>query len=190
MANFFEQLNEFLIRQVNMKISQKQKQQLQNPNEYFSFRSNLEENTVLSTNWRLNFDNHPIELPTQKDVEIAKTLSDDDLMRNIVILNHALASYIDHFEEGKPKTQILHAHYRLLKNEVAHRPSLDFFPSEDGYQEYLSERVDRLATAKQLEMARQLGNICIFCGSKNVRSYNSEKWKCHDCGKQFRKRLG
>jgi len=186
---FFEDLNEFLIRQVNNKISQKQKAELQNLSEYASFRANLEENLVLSTNWRLIFDVQPIELPTQKDAETVKTLSDDDLMRNIVILNHALASHIDHFEEGKPKTQILHAYYRLLKNEIAHR-NLDFYTAiGDGYQEYLEDRTDRLATAKELESARQTGSVCIFCGSKNVRSYNSEKWKCYDCGKQFRKRL-
>jgi hypothetical protein len=188
-TNFFEELNLFLIRAVNQKISQKQKLQLQNLTEYSSFRVNLEENIVLSTNWRSVLDNQPLELPTQEDIERIKTLSNDDLMRDIVILNHALSDCIDNFEESKPKTQIIHAYYRLLKQEVAHRPSLDFYPKEDGYQEYLEDRTDRLATSQQLERARETGEVCIFCGSTNVRSYNSEKWKCYTCGKQFRKRL-
>ena len=187
--NFFEQLNEFLIRQINSKISQKQKGELRDVHEYGNFRSNIEENLVLSTNWCLIFDNQFIEFPTQNDAATVKNLSDDDLMRNIVILNHALCRYIDHFEESKDKTKIIHAYYRLLKQEVTHRPSLDFYTAQgDGFKEYLENRAERLATVKQLEMTREQGNICPNCKSTTDIKSNGNMWHCSNCGYNWRKR--
>lgn len=40
---------------------------------------------------------------------------------------------------------------------------------------------------KLWEKARIEGSICPHCQSENVRSYNSKEWKCHTCGKRFRK---
>jgi hypothetical protein len=187
LSNFFENLNEFLVRNVNAKISAKQKDSLQNIHEYGIFRANLEENLVLDVDFRPWIERLNLTAPTQSDYEMVVNLSDDDLMRDVVVLNHALSRYIDSFSETSRTCQTLHSFYKLLKLEVMRRPTLKFFPSGDGFSEYLEKRVERIAENSELIDARRCGNICIFCQSKNVKSYSSTEWKCKDCKRRFRK---
>ena len=175
---FFENLSDFLMYSVNQRISDKQKEKLPLEKLYFAHRAKTEETVILGTYWSSFFDectwlNEPVEDP--------KTLTDSDLVTFQLVIIQALKSYIDLNREQEPNVQRLHEIYLKLKSELETRKLHD--PSRDGFQAYIEARTER----DQFDTARQLGNICIHCGSKNVTS-NGSMWSCGDCGKSFRKR--
>jgi hypothetical protein len=186
---FFGNLNEFLTERINAVISEKQKHSLQILREYAQFRAKVEENVIENlVDWRAYFETVDyLGFPSETDIKLASLLSDSDIMTFTVILNHALKGYIDNYMENSENCQILYGYYQLLKEETQRRPSLGFYPKEDGFKDYLSTRAWRHEENRKLEDARLKGNYCIFCGSENVRSYNKQEWKCYDCGKRFRK---
>jgi hypothetical protein len=186
---FFGCLGEFLNERVNALISDKQKDNLDLLSEYAEFRAKTEENVIRNlVNWRAFFETCDfMAYPSDSDVKMACLLSDSDVMTFTVILNLALRSYIDNYEENSEKCQLLYGFYRILKEETQRRPSLSFYQQEDGFKDFLVTRIWRHEEQRKLEDARLSGSMCIFCGSENVRSYNKQEWKCKDCGKRFRK---
>ena len=189
---FFGNLNEYLIERVNALISDKQKLSLMNPREYFAHRALMEQNVIQNVvHWQNYFETCGyLTYPTVQDRDViadCNNVSDSDLMTFTVILNHALKGYIDSYAENTANCFMLHEFYKLLKEETAKRPSLSFYPSGDGFTDYLESRIERHEQERKLEDARHSGLICIYCGSTNVKSYDSQKWHCKDCKRFFRK---
>jgi hypothetical protein len=185
---FFGDLNEYLNERVNALISDKQKGNLQILREYAVHRATVEQNVILNlVDWRSYFETANLDNPKEIDVKLVALMSDSDVLTFTVVLNRALKQCIDSYEENSEHCQILYSYYKILKVETANRPSLAFYPSEDGFKDCLETRIWRHKEERKLSEARELGNYCVHCGSNNVRSYNKQEWKCYDCGKRFRK---
>jgi len=189
---FFGKLNEYLIQQVNAQISAKQKETLKNLKRYSAHRTTVEQNVILNlVSWELYFDSCDyLTYPTEQDravVSDSNNMNDSDIMTFTVILNHALKQYIDGNQEQEPNCLMLYEFYKLLKTETSRRPSLSFYPSGDGFADCLESRTERLKTVKQLETARELGNICPNCQSTTDIKSNGNMWKCLSCGYNWRK---
>jgi hypothetical protein len=190
---FFGKLNEFLIQQVNAQISAKTKENLTHLRDYSAHRTKVKEQVILNlVNWQFYFETCDyLSYPTKEDTETvmdSNNISDSDIMTFTVVLNHALKQYIDNFQEQEPNCLMLYEYYKLLKTETSRRPSLNFYPSSDGFADCLESRAERLETVKQLETARELGNICPNCQSTTEVRSNGNMWKCLSCGFNWRKR--
>jgi hypothetical protein len=190
--SFFSQLNDYLMERVNAIISEKQKGNLSNQREYFQYRAKIEQSVIQNlVEWRSYFETCGyLAFPTQEDKLVladSNNVSDSDIMTFNVILGFALRKYIDNYMENSENCQKLYSYYKLLKEETGKRETLAFYPHEDGFVDYLENRIWRHEEQRKAESARQLGNYCIHCGSENVASYNKKEWKCKSCGKRFRK---
>lgn len=186
---FFGDLNLYLIQQNETKISDKQKDGLQTKEELSYFWTHQRDNIILSgVTWRNYFGNLAyLDYPTELDVKVlhdSNNVSDFDLRTFAVCLGLALRSYVDNYQENHKTAKIIKAYYELVKNEMEFR-SMEY--PKNAYEDYLGSRMERHEQERKLEDARKLGNICINCGSTNVKSYDSQKWRCVDCGRFFRK---
>lgn len=181
---FWQLLTDFLLK-ANRNITMKAREQrLSKVEDYLRVLEAVQQDMILNTTYISFFDSMPFDFPSLEDVHEVKTLENSDILQFIVILNHALSQYIDTEKENLEPCQKLYAYYKLLKKEAINRnPN---YPKEDGFLDYLNSRNERLEQKAKLEKARVEGNICIHCGSENVKSYGN-MWKCFDCKRKFRK---
>jgi len=181
---FWQLLRDYLLK-ANRNISMKAREtRFSSQIAYFSQLEKEVESTVLNSDYIAYFDSVSFDYPSLEDTRELETLETSDILQFIVMLNHALAQYIDAFRENEDTTQKLYAFYELLKKEACSR--IPSYPKEDGYTDYLNSRNERLEQKQKLEKARVEGNICVHCGSSDVRSHG-DKWKCFECGRKFRK---
>lgn len=173
-TNLAFKLKESLELEVNGKLSFKAKERL-NERQYFMHREELE-NQVIQSEFSYAFFN---EEATLSEVEQLNP-SLFDLKTLMLIIISALRMYIDNEQENSPKAVLLHKLYLQLKQQLSAEIP---FPEGDGFIDYLASKTERT----ELEYAREKGNICIQCGSRNIHSKGKE-WQCKSCGKRFRKR--
>jgi len=186
---FFGEIALYLLGQVNAKISDKMKLEYPTLHAYAHKRCEIETDLIKNgINWHSFFETCEfMRKPTKEDKDFIKTLSNQDLLDMLIIMNLALRGYVDSYEEKSENCQILHEFYLLLKEEIALRPNLSFMPLGDGFVDYLESREDRKKLRDKKQNARKKGNLCIFCEGSNLRS-NGNNWQCLDCGKYFRKK--
>lgn len=172
---FLFKLKAYLTQSVNSRISAKMRDRYVHERSYFELRNKIENDIILSTNWFSYFENDVSYEELNKPLENffpLKTL--------MMIVIEALKQYVDNGEELNPKCLLLRNIYLNLKETLSSEIP---FEDGDGFADYLKGKQHRI----DLESARISGELCPFCESTNVKSYDFNKWQCHNCGKFFRK---
>jgi hypothetical protein len=177
---FLFKLKAYLTQSVNSQISYKMKDRHNNERTYFQLREKVEEDVIKNENWYSYFKDN-VSVQELKDV-IKNPIVDFDPRTLMLITIEACKRYIDVSEEEDVKCALLHELYLKLKLSLS---SVIPFPepTEDGFIQYLKTKQYRI----DLEDCRITGNLCLFCSSTDVKSYDSQKWLCHSCGHLFRK---
>ena len=183
---FFEQLENFIGTMLNKKLSL-----VSRPDSsilYFEKRENARSQFIVSYGWS-NFwlSCEWLEF-SQEDLGIIPNLKDYELVDYMIVLSASLHQFVDRELQDSEQAQTLHQIYKALKSEIEKRPQLNELHNKpDSFLDYIENKDFIKQHEEQLSKARVTGSICIHCGSINVRSYNSQEWKCHSCGKRFRK---
>ncbi len=172
--NLAYRLKDRLLQQVNEKLSMKLKERL-STREFFMRCDDLE-NQIIQSGFPFVFFQDEASL---KEIE-AINLGVIDSKTLMLCVISALKEYIDNGLETDPKAVLLHGLYLQLRNEL--KAILPFQSDcEDGFIEYLASKSERV----ELENARQTGNVCLVCGSREIHSKGKE-WICEN-GHRFRK---
>jgi hypothetical protein len=172
--NWLFELREFLTKSVNSRISYKMKERYNNERMICELRNKIEDDVILSTNWFSYFEND-VSLE-----ELNKPLENFPLKTLMIIIIEGLKQYVDNGSELNSKCLLLRNIYLNLKETLSSQIP---FEDGDGFADYLKTKQHRI----DLEDARISGELCPFCESTNVKSYDFNKWQCHNCGKFFRK---
>jgi len=126
-------------------------------------------------------------MPLPEDYETLKHLGNYSLSNIHEVLCRSLKQLSDNNQEYEETANILHEYYKLTKAEINNRESMPTLPAKDAFLDYIANKKEHSRLRNLLKRARKSGTICIHCHSENVKSYNKNEWKCHDCGKRFRK---
>jgi len=124
--------------------------------------------------------------PTTEDKEMVTNLNTWEIPDYYVVISQSLKQFVDANMEDSEQCRKLHEYYKLLKTEFNCRET-NVLPQKDAFLDYIEHKQDYQKQENLMEDARKYGNICPYCESENVRSYNQQEWKCYSCGKRFRK---
>jgi len=174
----FFNLEEHLRTQTNEQITDKMKGRHTHLESYFALREEKTERAIFKTDWRTWFEKNAT-LQELEDLAKNPSMCPFDHKTLMLIVIEGLKSYADNLDEKNPKCSALHEIYLKLKSALSIQIP---FPEGDGFEDYLNQKPQREAQ----ETARFSGEICIFCGSRNVRSCG-DMWKCYSCLRKFRK---
>jgi len=156
--------------------------------EIASKRDEVRAKIIEKTNWSSFWQFHKDMLtnPTQNELEHLKQMSNHELIDFFKLVCLSLKQLINNNLENDTITQTLHGYYKMIKKEINSRDMCKL-PKTDAFLEYIQHKQHYKEDLEKMERARELGSMCIFCESTEVRSFNKEQWKCYGCGKRFRK---
>ncbi|MFC1488193.1 hypothetical protein ACFLRN_10970, partial [Thermoproteota archaeon] len=146
------------------------------------------EEVIKTNSWFKFWENCEwLESPTQEDIQYIPFLSDCKLSNAYGIILHSLKKLSENDLETTREAKILHKFYLLLKSAINSRPTMFRAPEVDAFLDYSKNKKEYREQKNREERARKTGEMCVFCGSEKVRSYNRIEWKCYQCNKRFRK---
>jgi hypothetical protein len=185
---FYENLNKAILHEYRSRLPNLESGYRKNSQRWFSHCEKILEETIQDDEFWLNYwlSCSWLKEPTEADAQEVKTLNDDDIIHACVCLATSLKGILFEDYENSAMANNLHELWKLAEKESNKRGFGVYF---DPYETELSRKKKGVIIneAKLWEKARSEGSICPHCQSKNVRSYNKQEWKCHDCGKRFRK---
>ena len=186
-TRFFKEVSGILSELAQSKISQKSKEYY-NAKRYFSKLEDAIEDVIKNNTWFKFWENCEwLEFPTQEDREYLAYVGDYKLANIYGVILHSLKQLSENDQEKSRESQILHKFYLLLKGAINSRPTMFRLPQVDAFLDYNKNKKEYREQKNREEGARKTGEMCVFCGSENVRSYNRIEWKCYSCNKRFRK---
>lgn len=185
---FFVKLEDNLRGLINQEFPDKTKETL-HALEYFKRRDEAKKKLIKSINWSSFWQFHAnmLNAPSNKELEHLKQMSNHQLADYFKLVCISLKQLVNNNLEHSEQAQILHEYYKLIKNEINSRGFVKL-PERDAFIEYCQNKKQYKEELEKMERARESGSMCPYCDSTNVRSYGKAEWKCHDCGKRFRKR--
>ena len=186
-TRFIKEVSGVLSELAQSKINQKSKEYY-NAKRYFSKLEDAIEDVIKNNTWFKFWENCEwLEFPTQEDIQYIPFLSDFKLSNVYGIIIYSLKQLSENDQEDTEQANILHEYYLLLKNEINSRHTMFRLPQVDAFLDYSKSKKEYREQKNREEGARKTGEMCVFCGSENVRSYNRIEWKCYSCNKRFRK---
>jgi hypothetical protein len=174
-TNLAFRLRNRLEAQVNGQISFKFREKA-STQDYFLKLDEIE-NKIIASNFPFAFFQNEATLSEIEGLDI-DVMNQKTLMLSVI---SASKSYVNNGLENDPKAQALHGVYLRLKSSLC--LEIPDYPKEDAYLSYCEEKGLRA----EIENSRVTGSICIFCGSRSIKS-NGNLWQCRDCKRSFRKR--
>jgi len=186
-VNFFDELNIQIIRLGSDKISMRMREWY-NPDRYFEKLAEKIDEAIKNANF-LGFWARFGELykPQPEDLKALKTINSYYLSNIHMVLCRSLQQLVLNDMEHEETAQILHEYYLLTQQEINNRPDMPTLTNKDEFLEEIANKEQNQELRELLKNARRTGKICVFCHSREVKSYNKDEWKCHTCGKRFRK---
>lgn len=185
---FYEQLNRAILSKYHSEMPSLDSNLRANKTRWFNHLEKLYEQIIMDSKYWLNYwlSCNWLKAPTKADKQEVKSLNDDDLIHICVCLATSLKGILFEDYENTSMANSLHELWKLAEKESNKR---GFGVDLDPYEVELSRKKKGVLIneAKLWEKARIEGSICPHCQSYEVRSYNKEEWKCHSCGKRFRK---